>query len=232
MHGDFSLAQIWISSGSRDELNTIEAGWMVYPDKFGDNKTRLFIFYTLENHWCLEYVDSMGRWAPSFSGFESSYLFLDALCAWMSMWMAGNMVNRTDGYATGCYNLECNGFVWVDPRVHLVGYWPNSLFNSLANGANRVDWGGEIFDSFGKGSLHTSTQMGSGHLPHEGFAKASYISNLKYIDKNGTPRDPTALTKIVSNCGCYDIDVHMRKDSHFGVYFFFGGQGLSSTCVE
>ncbi|GAB4842362.1 hypothetical protein Ancab_012332 [Ancistrocladus abbreviatus] len=209
----------------------------------------------------------MGRWAPAFSGFESSYLFLDAFCAWMSMWMTGNM---TDGYATGCYNLECNGFVWVDPRVHLggpihplstyngdqfyidikivkenttgnwwfyfeniaVGYWPNSLFNSLANGANRVDWGGEIFDSFEKGSLHTSTQMGSGHLPREGFAKASYISNLKYIDKNGTPRDPTALTKIVSNCGCYDIDVHMRKDSHFGVYFFFGGQGLSSTCVE
>ncbi|GAB4842363.1 hypothetical protein Ancab_012333 [Ancistrocladus abbreviatus] len=28
MHGDFSLAQIWISSGRRDELNTIEAGWM------------------------------------------------------------------------------------------------------------------------------------------------------------------------------------------------------------
>ncbi|GAB4842386.1 hypothetical protein Ancab_012357, partial [Ancistrocladus abbreviatus] len=143
-------------SGSRDELNTIEAGWM-------ENTT--------------------GNWRFYF----------------------GNIA---------------------------VGYWPNSLFNSLANGANRVDWGGEIFDSFGKGSLHTSTQMGSGHLPHEGFAKASYISNLKYIDKNGTPRDPTALTKIVSNCGCYDIDVHMRKDSHFGVYFFFGGQGLSSTCVE
>ncbi|BAS72648.1 Os01g0550900, partial [Oryza sativa Japonica Group] len=45
---DFSMAQLWITAGSyaNKDLNTIEAGWQVYPAMYGDDKTRLFIYWT------------------------------------------------------------------------------------------------------------------------------------------------------------------------------------------
>ncbi|KAJ1277143.1 hypothetical protein BS78_05G272000 [Paspalum vaginatum] len=46
--GDFSLTQLWIIKGSYsgNDLNTIEAGWQVYPGMYGDRNPRLFIYWT------------------------------------------------------------------------------------------------------------------------------------------------------------------------------------------
>uniref|UniRef100_A0A0D3BPQ9 Neprosin PEP catalytic domain-containing protein n=1 Tax=Brassica oleracea var. oleracea TaxID=109376 RepID=A0A0D3BPQ9_BRAOL len=43
---EFSLAQTWLASGDGANINTIEAGLQVYPDIYGDNNTRLFVFWT------------------------------------------------------------------------------------------------------------------------------------------------------------------------------------------
>ncbi|KAL0794583.1 hypothetical protein Bca101_065960 [Brassica carinata] len=45
---DFSLAQIWVTSGSyeNEDLNTLETGWQVYPNKYGDHQPRLFTYWT------------------------------------------------------------------------------------------------------------------------------------------------------------------------------------------
>ncbi|KAL3646917.1 hypothetical protein CASFOL_009461 [Castilleja foliolosa] len=46
---EFSLSQVWVMAGSlrKGDLNTIEAGWQVYPDIYGDNAPRLFIYWTV-----------------------------------------------------------------------------------------------------------------------------------------------------------------------------------------
>ncbi|KAH0877114.1 hypothetical protein HID58_064508 [Brassica napus] len=46
---DFSLAQIWVTSGSYEnqDLNTLETGWQVYPNKYGDHQPRLFTYWTV-----------------------------------------------------------------------------------------------------------------------------------------------------------------------------------------
>ncbi|GAU21367.1 hypothetical protein TSUD_189540 [Trifolium subterraneum] len=46
---EFSLAQIWVTSGPFESVNTIEAGWQVNPGLFGDNLPRLFIYWTVSN---------------------------------------------------------------------------------------------------------------------------------------------------------------------------------------
>ncbi|KAH9301825.1 hypothetical protein KI387_013408, partial [Taxus chinensis] len=47
LSNEFSLSQIWILAGSFDgDLNSIEAGWQVSPDLYGDNNTRLFTYWT------------------------------------------------------------------------------------------------------------------------------------------------------------------------------------------
>eukprot|EP00249_Psilotum_nudum_P000514 c12308_g1_i2 orf=774-1685(+) len=44
---EFSLSQLWILAGSfNGNLNSIEAGWQVSPDLYGDNNTRLFTYWT------------------------------------------------------------------------------------------------------------------------------------------------------------------------------------------
>ncbi|MCO5588656.1 hypothetical protein L7F22_042613 [Adiantum nelumboides] len=45
---EFSLSQIWILGGSfNNDLNSIEAGWQVSPDLYGDHNTRLFTYWTV-----------------------------------------------------------------------------------------------------------------------------------------------------------------------------------------
>lgn len=47
---EFSLSQIWILGGSfGQDLNSIEGGWQVSPDLYGDNNTRLFTYWTVSN---------------------------------------------------------------------------------------------------------------------------------------------------------------------------------------
>ncbi|XP_026438020.1 uncharacterized protein LOC113336283 [Papaver somniferum] len=44
----FITAQIWIQNGPTEELNSIEFGWAVYPQLFGDNLTRVFGLWTAD----------------------------------------------------------------------------------------------------------------------------------------------------------------------------------------
>lgn len=45
---EFSLSQMWVISGSfGDDLNTIEAGWQVSPELYGDSYPRFFTYWTV-----------------------------------------------------------------------------------------------------------------------------------------------------------------------------------------
>ncbi|EPS58032.1 hypothetical protein M569_16785, partial [Genlisea aurea] len=44
---EFSLSQMWVIAGSfGDDLNTIEAGWQVSPELYGDSFARFFTYWT------------------------------------------------------------------------------------------------------------------------------------------------------------------------------------------
>ncbi|CAI0462222.1 unnamed protein product, partial [Linum tenue] len=111
-----------------------------------------------------------------------------------------------------------------------VGYWPPDIFNGGLKGtASLLEWGGEIVNS-NPGGLHTSTGMGSGHFPSEGYGKAAWFKNLKYISDGGREvRDAQGITPYATKPNCYDIDLK-DWDSDMEVHFYFGGPGYSSTC--
>lgn len=67
---EFSLSQIWIISGSfDDDLNTIESGWQVSPELYGDSKPRFFTYWTTDayqatgcyNMLCSGFVQTSNR---------------------------------------------------------------------------------------------------------------------------------------------------------------------------
>ncbi|CAD6239921.1 unnamed protein product [Miscanthus lutarioriparius] len=196
---EFSLSQIWVISGSfGNDLNTIEAGWQVSPELYGDSNLRFFTYWT------------------------------------------------TDAYQeTGCYNLHCSGFVQTNNRIAigaaisptsvyngrqfdislliwklgsgpLVGYWPSLLFTHLGGHANMVQFGGEVVNSRPSGS-HTSTQMGSGHFPREGFNHAAYFRNVQVVDGDNSLVPAAALRLVADHPGCYDIQGNYNRA--WGNYF-------------
>jgi hypothetical protein len=119
---------------------------------------------------------------------------------------------------------------WVRVQDQEIGYWPFSIVPYLQNGATEVSWGGQIYDSWQTG-LPTSTQMGGGHFPSEGFGKASYFRNLEYLDSKGNIIDvePKALVPYVTFPTCYDVKV-ANDDRGYKTHFYYGGPGLSATC--
>ncbi|KAF3783743.1 hypothetical protein EJ110_NYTH31818 [Nymphaea thermarum] len=53
-----SISQLWVTRMYDDDnVATLEAGWMVYADLFGDNRVRYFCFTTLENGDVVDCVD-------------------------------------------------------------------------------------------------------------------------------------------------------------------------------
>ncbi|CAG7873917.1 unnamed protein product [Brassica rapa] len=240
---EFSLAQTWIVSGSGSSLNTIEAGWQVYPELYDDNRPRFFVYWTVSSLFQMIYA-----YLPTFVIFYFAKLF-------------------RDGYRrTGCYNLLCSGFVqtsnrysvggaynivsryggtqydisiliWKDRKTgnwwlrvgkDIIGYWPGKLFTSLGNGATRVEWGGEIVN-LKTGGKHTSTDMGSGHFAYEGYKKASYVRNLKIVDGTNTLREPKSLYYFADKHNCYNVKTGNAGTS-WGIHFFYGGPGRNVKC--
>jgi len=109
----------------------------------------------------------------------------------------------------------------------LVGYWPVELFTHLATHATMVEWGGEVVNTRANGQ-HTSTQMGSGHFPGDGFGKASYFRNLEIVDTDNSLSSVHNILTLAENTNCYDIKSSYSNE--WGTYFYYGGPGNSPQC--
>lgn len=109
---------------------------------------------------------------------------------------------------------------------NIVGYWPASLFPNLRHNATLIEYGGEVYR---EDTEHTSTQMGSGHLPNEGRGKAAYVRNLAVVDKENLINPVSDLDLESNNLSCYDVISGF--DKVLGRYILFGGPGKSKNCI-
>ena len=105
---------------------------------------------------------------------------------------------------------------------YLMGYWPASLFVSLSESASQILWGGGVVNRQ-KNGQHTSTQMGSGHFPEEGFSKASYFTNLQIVDGSNIHRFPKKSYISATKPNCYNV-------TNFINNFYYGGPGRNPNC--
>ncbi|KAM0054813.1 putative neprosin [Helianthus debilis subsp. tardiflorus] len=217
---EFSLSQIWLLGGSfASDLNSIEAGWQVSPDLYGDHNTRFFTYWTSDAY------QSTGCYNLLCSGFIqiNNEIALGASISPMSKYQGSQ------------YDISL--LVWKDPEQgnwwmqfghgNVLGYWPGSLFSYLTTSASMIQWGGEVVNSADDGQ-HTTTQMGSGHFPEEGFGKSSYFRNVQIVDGSNSLRNPKHIGTFTEQPNCYDVQTGKSKD--WGNYIYYGGPGRNPNC--
>jgi hypothetical protein len=86
-------------------------------------------------------------------------------------------------------------------------------------------WGGEVASpDIGQ----TSTQMGSGHFPDEGFGKASHIKNIQVVDSSNYLKQPNDVHLITEQPNCYNVQNGISGD--LGTYIYYGGSGKNANC--
>ncbi|KAH0434980.1 hypothetical protein IEQ34_001692 [Dendrobium chrysotoxum] len=217
---EFSLSQIWVISGSfNGDLNTIEAGWQVNPQLYGDSSPRFFTYWTTDSY------QGTGCYNLLCSGFVQT----------TNKIAIGAAISPSSIYGRDQFDITL--LVWKDPKHGhwwlefgsglLVGYWPSRLFTHLADSANMVQFGGEIFNSHSS-PFHTSTQMGSGHFSGEGFRHSAYFRNLQVVDSGNSLIPLYNIRVLADHQTCYDIRGGVNRA--WGNYFYYGGPGRNVRC--
>ncbi|OAP08794.1 hypothetical protein AXX17_AT2G02890 [Arabidopsis thaliana] len=174
---EFSLSQIWITSGSyrKNNLNSIEVGWHVLPDLYPDNKTRLFIYWTSDTY---NVTGCYNLLCPGFIQ-TSNRIVLGGSITPISVFRG-----KQSEITISVWKDQKSGNWWLSlgSNHSLVGYWPAEIFVNLAY-ADEVQWGGEIVNLQSLGR-HTTTDMGSGQFSDAVFGKVGYFHNLEIVDDN------------------------------------------------
>ncbi|KAJ0785481.1 putative neprosin [Helianthus annuus] len=217
---EFSLSQLWVISGSfGNDLNTIEAGWQVSPELYGDGYPRFFTYWTTDAY------QTTGCYNLLCSGFVQTNNRI----------AIGAAISPRSSYNGKQFDIGV--MIWKDPKHGhwwlqfgsgvLIGYWPSFLFTHLQKEASMVQFGGEVVNSRSRG-YHTNTQMGSGHFADEGFGKAAYFRNLQVVDWDNSLLPLTNLHLLADHPNCYDIKA--GKNNVWGDYIYYGGPGRNAGC--
>ncbi|OAY83977.1 hypothetical protein ACMD2_04610 [Ananas comosus] len=48
-HDEYSSSQIWMRNGPFSNADSLETGWIVYPDLYDDSESRLFVYWTTDS---------------------------------------------------------------------------------------------------------------------------------------------------------------------------------------
>ncbi len=208
-----SLSQQWYVGGSGAGRQTVEGGWQAYPSKYGNTKSRLFIYYTNAN-----YAAGSGGYNLDVPGFIQTNNSIVLASSFTNYSVSGG-----GQYEFGMqWKRASNGNWWLYYKAGgtttALGYYPKSLYGTgqLAYYAQKVDFGGETTGN------PTSKRMGSGAYASGGWQYAAYQRNNFYINTSNT--SVWASLTPTSTAGCYTIDYHGPTGSGSWVeYFYFGG---------
>ncbi|XP_010552429.1 PREDICTED: uncharacterized protein LOC104822780 [Tarenaya hassleriana] len=238
---EFSLSQIWILGGSfGEDLNSIEAGWQVSPDLYGDNNTRLFTYWTSDAY------QATGCYNLLCSGF----IQINSEIA------MGASISPVSGYRNSQYDISI--LIWKDPKEghwwmqfgndYVLGYWPSFLFSYLADSASMIEWGGEVVNAESRKLIvllynalptiriifyqepevpkrdNNLVDCSSSGL----FSRSSYFRNIQVVDSSNNLKAPKGLGTFTEQSNCYDVQTGSNDD--WGHYFYYGGPGKNPNC--
>jgi hypothetical protein len=225
-NADFSLLQTAViknnvqSNPGTDKRQTVEAGWINYPAQ--GPQPHLFTFYTTNGY--AKFGDNISGWNTDVKGWVQT----DATIHPGSVFSPISVDGGAQYDIQIRYTLyQDNWWLWVRDRY--IGYYPAQLFRAnrpdqtLATGADQINFYGEIFDADGGA---TTSDMGSGEFPQTRFGHSAYIRDIKYQSSNGDVIYNGGAQIFISNPTRYNLEAHFNSgDPNWGSYFWVGGPG-------
>ncbi|KAI3908478.1 hypothetical protein MKX01_009280 [Papaver californicum] len=218
-NNQFSTGQIWIQNGPTEEINSIESGWMIYPTLFGDNRSRLF------GYWTADGGKQTGCFNVLCSGFVqvSSEIPLGAVMEHVSIYGA----KTSWALPLQIYRDSQTGNWWLITMTttKIIGYWPNEIFTHLANNASTIRYGGIA------GAKHQTPTppMGNGYLPRlDDYSKTAFIARMKYVNEKGQYVGINTVgvqTKHDTSLDCYNSLFAGDIGGVWEIAMAFGGPG-------
>ncbi|MGK3967343.1 neprosin family prolyl endopeptidase [Sorangium sp. So ce118] len=225
---DMSLAQIAVTRGSNETLQTIEAGWQEDPDRYGEGNPRFFIYYTRNGY--TQDGHNLGGYNSVVAGWVqvSTTVFPGSVA--LSPTSTAGAANQYEIWLSWQY---FQGDWWLWYINQWIGYYPGTLFDTtgLRSQASHVAVQGEVADSSILST--TTTDMGSGSFASSGFGSAAYMRQITYFTaaNGGSPTKYTSPTLKVTNSNCYDhVSGFSSTDPFWLSHFFFGGPGHNPSC--
>jgi hypothetical protein len=252
---DMSLIQILVGNNDKSHLfQSLEAGWK--RDSHGE--PQLFIFFTTndygprewgvcgfvlpENNMGYVYLDKRpNAFRPGKTFLPCSHIDAKAQLVTFLQW---RLVKNTPGVADGWY-------LYIDDAWH--GYFPLRFFErnvpdkklTLADHANLGDFYGEVKDndydrnkdSTTTPQKRTTTDMGSGRWPTEGFGRAAHIESIQRLVslpgsqdhwEMASKRTWVSYVKLklpAADPKMYKIRFIPESDTEWGSHAYVGGPG-------
>ncbi|KAJ9679073.1 hypothetical protein PVL29_021105 [Vitis rotundifolia] len=216
----FSEASIWIQN-SLEQTNNIQFGWTINPKLFGDNHTRSFTYWTADNYRTTGCFNSL---CPGFVQISrENYL--------------GQILPISEYGGDMQYMLDI--LIFKDPksgnwwmahetkhgRKEFIGYWPKSIFTTMADSASEIQFGGKAYSPLNQ----PAPPMGSGHFDANDFSRTCFISNMQLVDSSNILFEPknTSLLEITDNPNpdCYQVAYKGYTGEPRRYAMLFGGPG-------
>ncbi|KAM6576083.1 hypothetical protein CsatB_027920 [Cannabis sativa] len=178
-------------------LDIIQAGWGVNPSVYGDNKTRIFIYFQAGQLSCFNTV------CPGFVLVDPQPL----IDMYLRETHPGDI--PTWEIPIKIYRDQITGNWWLEMGKDLTqtGYWPSSIFSGgLKDLATYVEWGGETYSPLGQ----IGPPMGSGLFLKGNSHYDAYCRVMTTIDEayNQVDVKNTEISSI-------DIDFYLVRDWGF-----------------
>ncbi|KAL8499120.1 hypothetical protein ACS0TY_022190 [Phlomoides rotata] len=217
---EYSTSRVALKIGSQSDYEAIESGWAVNPKVYGDRKTRLYIYWTVDGS------NQTGCFDLTCPGFvqTSNEIALGA-----AIYPISNPTGLP--YQIVIYlhkDLDTSNW-WVQYNEQInVGYWPANLFGRLDHHATTVQWGGEVYSPRVGTTPHTTTAMGSGRFPDFVGQSSGYIKRIRVLENNNILRFPQWTTILAEEYNCYET--YYLSDYVAEPEFYYGGPGRNPRC--
>ncbi|CAN1140210.1 hypothetical protein LINPERHAP2_LOCUS11726 [Linum perenne] len=201
----YSSSRIVVRNGN----DSIAVGWTVNPNLYPDNETRLFIYTNTKDSHCYN------TYCPGFV-ITTSKLPLDLLLKPYSV-IGEHFWYETDFFVAKDAKTGDWSLVLREDKTTM-GYWPQKIFTNLADSADYIEWGGEVYSPPGT----TPPPMGFGHLPNRGLFYDCFGKSIILINDNyETDHNPSSCT-LYHTSERYNI-IDAGYSPIMGRTIFYGG---------
>jgi len=206
-----SISQLWVAGGSGAARQTAEAGWSVYPIKFGTISPVLFEFWTPNN-----YV--YGCYNLECPG------FVQTNPAWALGGVVGPISQPGGAQSTLQYTWwrdSLDGAWWLylgHGSLQAVGYIAKAWYGTGQMSINATDvmFGGETGINV---NGVPAGEMGSGAFANAGYSYAAFQTKLTYYPTSGGIL-PIKATILEPTPQCYTVTATSGMEI---TYMYFGG---------